>query len=217
MEQQKEAFFRLQFDKLPFEEFVKSVSQFKSKVAAQFPPPEYIYKKRLQFLGCTIPIFQQQQQKQVVLRRSDKPSEGAVIYKKKEPSQDSAILKSSEKENLQDETNNSPIKKSKLGVKLLDHSASKAEESDDSIIIPDQIQDIIDKYKDGKDLEILTEEDLIDELSFSRKEHERMQQVCQWVEASVFNEAPINDMKDSGKSLNAYKFQVSQIIIAEIS
>ena len=57
MEQQKSAFYYFQLDTLPLCDFLKLSIPFKPKNFPEFPPPEYIYKKRYPFLPAALEVI----------------------------------------------------------------------------------------------------------------------------------------------------------------
>lgn len=168
-------------------DFLKYFAKYKTKGEGQFPPPEYIYKKKLAFLNATL-ISIQEGRKEGDTKNTESNKNPDHTKKEEE------IAKTLQKNNKTSSSQLKPdIQKSKLGVTLCEktkkHSKdSSISSSDDSIIIPENIQEIIDDCFSSKD-KILhssaSQEDILYQIeasSFSKKEAEIYNKKLYWVE-----------------------------------
>lgn len=83
MEQQRNAFQQLGFVSISYEEFLESMSPFKSKTPPHFPLPENIYKKKFPFLGASLLSLQREKKEISLLPISNKAKDSG---KKESPS-----------------------------------------------------------------------------------------------------------------------------------
>jgi hypothetical protein len=175
MEQQKNAFHKLGLESELLEDFIRSMAPFKSKSTPQFPLPEFIFKKKFLFLTAPLTILQ---------KTSPKP---------KEKTPESA------KETEQTKKEQVPPKNglSRFGVQLTEN-----EEADDSVVIPEQIQSILEQYRQSRRADSLPSAQqigLIESLSLSKKQAKTTDApVEKWIEDLLSTEEiPKNIKKDS--------------------
>eukprot|EP00829_Urostomides_striatus_P008379 TRINITY_DN19218_c0_g1_i1.p2 TRINITY_DN19218_c0_g1~~TRINITY_DN19218_c0_g1_i1.p2 ORF type:complete len:225 (+),score=32.39 TRINITY_DN19218_c0_g1_i1:2-676(+) len=154
MEQQKNAFHKLGLESELLEDFIRSMAPFKSKSTPQFPLPEFIFKKKFLFLTAPLTILQ---------KTSPKP---------KEKTQESAKETEQTKKELVPPKNGL----SRFGVQLTEN-----EEADDSVVIPEQIQSILEQYRQSRRADSLPSAQqigLIESLSLSKKTSKNNRCTC---------------------------------------
>lgn len=174
MEQQKNAFHKLGLESEPLEDFIRSMAPFKSKTAPQFPLPEFIFKKKFLFLTAPLAVLQKTSPKP-----KEKTQEGP---KETEQAKKEQVLP---KNGI-----------SRFGVQLTEN-----EEVDDSVVIPEQIQSILEQYRQSRradSLPSLQQIGLIESLSLSKKQTKTDEPVEKWIEDLLSTEEiPKNIKKDT--------------------
>ena len=219
------------------------MAPFRGTSASQFPAPEHIYKKNFAFLSAPLGVIQSQSQTQRLkpqeLAKSPLPSLTPVAEFASSIRLQNMIGKEAKEEDkkqdlgkeIQRESNDRVNEKSKgkdqnrdksrFGVQLTE--GQKNEESDDSIIIPEPIQSILDKLR-GPDCAVANETNLqqmhmIDSLTLSKckpKSDPCIPVSAQWIEDLLLTEDNTTTYpRPEGDVGAAMAFSKSPVLLSE--
>lgn len=193
--QQREAFEAFRFEFLPLDEFNTSLERFKSKVNPEFPPPEYIYKKKFSFLSYPLNILQQK----------------ANLTQKKQEKKQLELPVQPEKAAISKQ----PLEKTRIGVIL-------EQKVDESLYIPNRISELIKNAKNIDNQSYSSDEILqeIEELSFTDKQleieinHQWLKDLLAFIDNSDINKASTLNIATTQQSNILFKpllFQIEQL------
>ena len=179
-EQQRSAFYSQHFDVLTLQELEEYVARFRPKKEGQFPQAEYIFKKKFAFLPATLTVLQSR--KKAVVAEKTVSKQVLTLPEKKEDKPNNTVAVKINKA--------TPTKKqrSKLGVVL---ESSKSDDSDNSILVPEEFEDIITaslKQKHNTDIGLDYGEEFIENASLSKKEARMLNSRFEWVNQMVVDD-----------------------------
>jgi len=183
-QQQKNAFYGNEFEKLTPEDLEQLIGKFRPKKKLDgFPAPEKIFDKHFRFLNTTLREMLRTTKKEP--KALEPPKKNGIMIEKKEAEKEKSnntgkIMKTPPVITIR---RNSEKHITKLGVLLEDNHDT---DSDNSIIIPHEFNEIITNTLSGKDITMKEDiESAIEAIPITKKEIKELQSRTRWIDELI--------------------------------